>query len=386
MPFTSPPGALARAVKYAARWIDPKPIDAAHGGLLFQVAGGKLHVTGFNENATGRATIDVETDGDMSFLISGRLIAQLVDTFPDKPATFTDEGAAIGLKAGRWEGTLPAMSVSDYPRLPSEATIAGHVNGDALADAVARVAVAAGKDIVSRVALAGVHVAFGDGTLTLTATDSYRAVRQSVEWTPYNGGPVGDAAIVFASVLVDAAEAFTGKVDAVAVGWKAGSFSLTTPERSLVTRTIGDPTKPDDEFPTFGLAGLFATTSTATAIVSARDMAMPIKRADLIRDRKSETVSLTFRENTVSVSASSEASSGGEDIDAKYDGADCTVMVRSGLLHAALATAPGDEVVMGLVPESMARGVRPKPIVLTSAADPTWRHIVMPVQAQGSLR
>lgn len=381
MQFTTPARPLIAAVRYAAKWLVAKPASPEQGGVLFEVTNGRLSVTGFNENATGRASLPVEGEDDR-YVVAGRLIAALVETFPDKPITFEQTDGMVAVTSGKFRATLPVMSASDYPGLPGEAPAVGTAVGTELADAVRRVAVATSRNLESRVSLTGIFLSFGlhqGDPLTMIGTDSLRATMQTLDWTgDDSGAALDEAAIIPAVVLVDAADAFDGP-DTVTIGWQPGRFSLTTADRSLVTRTLGDPAKPETEFPVHGLRKLFAKALPAEAVLDSRDMAMPIKRANLLRDKNSEMVRLTFGENLITLTSRSEVSGGDEEIDAKYAGEPCTMWLHSGLLHAALASAPGDQVVVSFNPESMRR-TRPEAIVITSPADATWRHLLMPIK------
>lgn len=381
--FTAPGAALASAVHYTSRWLAAKPTIPAHGGLLFDVADGALSVSGFNESATARASLPVDGDAAGQFVVAGRLIDQLVATFPDKPVTFEQDGTTITVTAGKFRATLPAMSENDYPTLPGEATFAGTVDASDLAAAAHRVGIAASRDLTTRIALAGIHVSFDEGieisdtapvvsTITLTATDSYRAARQSITFESYGiDAPMGEHALVMAATLMDAAEAFGAGVDRVRIGYDKGVFSLTTPARSLVTRTLGE------EFPAAGLKPVFDQATTAAATVSAKDLALPLKRADLLNANVADTVRMDFRTGAIIVNAQGELNGGDEEISVEYDGPNCSVMVRSSLLQAALASAPNGTVVFAFVPDSF------KPVVLTSPADPAWRHILVPMRGTG---
>ena len=381
--FTVSGAALTGAVKYTARWLATKPVIPAHGGLLFEVDGDRLNVFGFNENVTARATVEIDASDEPKggFVVAGRLIDSLVATFPDKPIRFEQDGPIVTVTAGRFRATLPAMSEKDYPALPGQATLAGHVDGATLADATRRVGAAASRDLSSKVALCGIHVSFDDTaggtpTLTMMATDTYRAARQSIEWQPEDdevGPPIGEAFLVLGMTLVDAAEAFAGP-DAVAIGYESGVVSLTTPWRSLVVRTLNEK-----EFPAQGLGPIFATATQARANLRIKDLAMPLKRADLLRARDVDMVQLGFSENTITLIANSGESGGGgdEEIDAEYDGPETTISLKSSVLHAALASAPGETVTLAFLPGTT------KPMIVTSPADPSWRHIMVPLRKLG---
>lgn len=377
--------ALADAVKYAARWLVTKPIVPAHGGLLFEVErdqhGDWLHISGFNENATAKATVEIDASGEPkgSFVVAGRLVDHLAATFGDKPVAIEQSGQLITIKSGSFRGTLPAMSEKDYPALGGQAALAGYVNGDDLVDAIRRVGGAASRDLTMQIALCGLFVSFDeDGTehdghtLTLMATDTYRGARQQVTWDPDpEGAPIGEAFLALAPSLIDACDFFASSVDPVALGWEEGVVSLTTPARSLVLRTL----KVED-FPAAGLGPIFISEPPAGVTLKVKDLTLPMKRAEVLRSAsKVDAVNLRLSADLLTIqSERNETGEGDEEIAVQYDGPEQSMSFKASVLIAALGAAPSDEVTLSFHPGKY------KPAVITSAADPTWRHILVPLR------
>jgi DNA polymerase III sliding clamp (beta) subunit (PCNA family) len=392
--FTVAGGELAAAVHYTARWLVGKPTIPAHGGLLFEVSGNTLNIFGFNENATARASVETD-DVDLpkhSFVVAGRLIDQLAATFGNQRVKFEREGSIVAVTVGRGRWTLPVMSAKDYPALPGQAALAGHVDGAALADAVRRVGAAASRDVTLKLAHCGILVQFdeeldvpegGPGhTLTLMATNRYRAAKQSVPWRPDpENAPIGEAMLILASVLGDAADAFAGP-DEVAIGWENGVASMTTPWRSLVVRTLDAR-----DFPAEGLAGILGTQPSDTVTLRAKDLDLPLRRLGVLLKRTGSTaenaakvmpVQVTLTDGTLTLVAPLGTSGGGdEDIDVEYDGPATSLILNSEYLHTVMQTAPGEQVTLAF------RAGTTKPIIISSDGHPTWRHLLQPLRNLG---
>lgn len=378
--FTVAGAELAAAVKYTARWLTNRPVIPAHGGLLFEVGGNSLHIFGFNENVTARASVETdETELPRDrFVVAGRLMDQLAATFPDKPIRFEREEKSVAVIAPRFRGSLPLMSEKDYPSLPGRGPLAGYVDGAALADAVGRVGVAANRDVTVNLPLCGVWINFDrlatesdSCTLTLLTTDRYRAVMQVVPWLPDAGARLGGATLIYASALTDAVGAFAGHPK-VEIGWEPGVFSLTTPARSLVVTGEFDKAK----FPAERLQAILKTAPQVEASLSVKDIAVPLRQADLFRADQSETVRLHFTADLVTVGADAEGRGAGDgEVDIAYDGPEVTLLLNSRYLHAALQSAPADRVSVGFTPGTK------KPVFVTSPAAPSWRHMLQPLRA-----
>lgn len=380
--FTVPAGQLAPAVHYTARWLHAKPVVPAYGGILFEVVESALAISGFGENVTARAFLDLDSfefGHEDAFVLSGRLLDGLVGTFPTKPVTFEREGSAVVVTCGSWRGTLPVMSANDYPPLPGTCTLAGHVDGDDLADAVQRVAVAASRDLTKEIPLAGLHIEFteyerdGDPpVLTLTCTDRYRGARYALPWSPgHDAAPIGESSLPYAAVLNDAVDAFTG--GEVAVGWEGHALSLATPTRSLVMRVMGKQEM--NGFPAAGMQAMCFRPTLASARLRVADLAQPLKTAKQLVNREFERVRLTFRHDTLIVTAAQdEVGQGDEEIAISYEGEDTQMLVKLPLFQSALSTAPGDVVDLAFDPGGF------KPAIITAPADPAWRFIVSPLR------
>lgn len=376
--FTVNAGALASAVKYVAQWIAPKPTLPIHAGARFAVADGVLTVSGFNDDATAHARLAVEGDADGAFVVSGRLINTLMGTLPAKPVSFEMVGPSVAVSSGRFGGSMPTMAITDWPSLDSVATPVGTVAGADFADAVHRIASAAKKDPEGTPGLTGVHLSFGTESgepISLMASDRYRAARQSVEWAPDGAGADPFEALVPAVVLHGAADAFVDD-EATTLLWSPGTFGLTTRSRSLTVRQIDEP------FPLAALNTILAGPTAARAEFSPRDLIDPLKRVCVLRNPESTGITLTFTENLLTVHGESTSGEGGEEVDIKYDGPDCVMLVRSGALQSALAGAPtsaaGDTVEMAFVPDSN------KPVIFSTAAEPTWRYMIVPLVQLGA--
>ncbi len=372
--FTAEASALSAAVKYASRWLATKPIVPIHGGLLFEVDGDRLHVFGFGESATGRATIAIDAAGEPSgkFVVAGRLADALLSTFTKGTVTVEQEGSVVNIAASRSRVSLPAMPDQDYPLLPGAAPAVGAVHGGEFADAVRRVGVAAGRDI-TKTGLPGLCLAF-DGAaevVVLTATDKYRIARESVAFTPDEDAdpeePVGPM-LPLASLLVDAAEAFSAS-QFVEIGVDKGVISFVSDTRSLVVTTLDFNGFPEIE-PFFT-----KLTPDAFASVSVPDLSLPIKRADMLRNTTTNAIRLRLAEGCIQVSGSAtERGDSDDEVDADYEGPDVELILRSDFLREMLSSAPGTTVELAFNAGTY------KPVT-ASVEGTTWRHILMPLRA-----
>jgi DNA polymerase III subunit beta len=369
--LTAKPQVFAAAVGWAAKFVTAKPVVPVHGGILLDVADGTLTVVSQSETVSTRAVLPVDGDAAGRAVVSGRLLAQIMGTMPDKPVSIEGADEHVKLSAGTFRATLPTMAEDEYPDPPAVPAPIGTVAGQAFADMVQRVAVAASTDLSNRIAMAGVHLAFADGAVTALATDSHRAAVASAPFGVLVAGTEG-AALALAATLDDVAEAFLGPDD-ITVGLDGSNLSLTSPTRSITVRLLGE------QFPTAALSGLLATEHPEHALVTVASLNGPLKRAALVR-AKDGPIRLDLSEGAVTVVAKADdiAQDSDETAEVEYSGPECSLAFNPGFLTAALASAPGD--VVDLAFAVAGPGERPQHAVLTVPGNDHWRHLLMPIK------
>src|SRR5919206_1326011 len=204
MKFRVERDSLADAVAWTAKSLPNRPSVPVLAGVMLRVTDGRLHVSGFDYEVSSQVTIEVQADADGSALVSGRLLAEITKALPGKPVEVASVGTHVEITCGSARFTLPTMPVEDYPTLPQMPESAGTVDAKAFADAVAQVAVAAGRDDTLPV-LTGVRIELTGNTLALLATDRYRLAVRELAWQP-DDPEVNATALVPARTIADTAK------------------------------------------------------------------------------------------------------------------------------------------------------------------------------------
>ena len=106
-------------------------------------------------------------------LVSGRLLADICRSLPNKPVEMTIDGSKVTLTCGSARFSLQTMPVEDYPTLPEMPQATGTVRSDLFANAVAQAVTAAGRDDMLPV-LTGVRIEIEGASISLLATDRFR--------------------------------------------------------------------------------------------------------------------------------------------------------------------------------------------------------------------
>ena len=220
---------LADAAAWVARSLPARPPVPVLGGVLIEAStgadGDRLTVSGFDYETSARVQLDATIGDPGRVLVSGRLLADITRALPSKPVDLVVDGARATISCGNSRFTLPTMPVEDYPQLPAMPQLAGTVAADVLAEAVAQVAVAAGRDDTLPM-LTGVRLEIEGSQLTLAATDRFRLAVRELEWTPGDDlAGVSSAVLIPSRTLAEVAKTLAG-AGTVGIALSAGDGML----------------------------------------------------------------------------------------------------------------------------------------------------------------
>ncbi len=165
---------LADVLSRAARGVGARSPQPILQGLLCDVQGNRLHVTGTDLEMTVRTELEVEVLEEGRTVIPARLSSDAVKKLPPGAVVMNVADGEVEIAGGGPKFRFREQKVEDYPNL-AEPSMEGAVDveGAVLAGAVAQVGVAASTD-ENRPILTGVLFEEHEGSLRLVATDSYR--------------------------------------------------------------------------------------------------------------------------------------------------------------------------------------------------------------------
>jgi DNA polymerase-3 subunit beta len=202
---------LADAVAWTARSLPNRPSVPVLAGLLVETADDGLTLSGFDYETSTRATLPAEVSADGRALVSGRLLAEIVKSLPPKPVDVSLEGTKVQVVCGSARFSLQTMPVDEYPQLPDMPTATGTVRSEDFSTAVAQASSAAGRDEMLPL-LTGVRLELEGSTISLMATDRFRASLRDLQWFP-QASDLSANALVPARVLNETARSLTGGGD-----------------------------------------------------------------------------------------------------------------------------------------------------------------------------
>jgi DNA polymerase-3 subunit beta len=307
-----------------------------------------------------------------SALVSGRLLADICRSLPQKPVEIRLDGPKVSLTCGSARFSLQTMPVEDYPTLPSMPSASGTVSSKDFAHAVAQAVTAAGRDDMLPV-LTGVRIEIDGSTISLLATDRFRLSHRELTWNPRTPD-ASAAALVPAKVLGDTAKSLTSGAEVTIALSTGGSgegiigfegTGLGGPRRTT-TRLL------DGEFPK--VRSLFPAEHLTVAKVGRNELVETVKRVALVAERNT-AVQLKFDDGQLVLDAGSgDEAQATEVIEVETTGEGLTTGFNPQFLLDGLTALDGDYVNLSFTQAT-------KPVVISNAddnADDSFRYLLMP--------
>ncbi len=148
-------------------------------GLLCEVSGGVLRVTGTDLDVTVRTQVEVEVLEEGRAVIPGRLLSEAVRKMPAGLVTIGAGEGDVEIQGNGPRFTLRPLNVDDFPTQDEVSSEGVEVDGEALAEAINQVTIAASGD-AARPILTGVLFESDGSGLRMVATDSYRLAKREL--------------------------------------------------------------------------------------------------------------------------------------------------------------------------------------------------------------
>ncbi|MDQ1667008.1 MAG: polymerase subunit beta [Actinomycetota bacterium] len=372
---------LADAVAWAARGLPARPPVPVLAGLMLDAsdasAPGGLVLSSFDYEVSARVEISADISEPGVALVSGRLLADISRSLPDRPVEVTTDASKVVLTCGTSRFTLLTLPVEDYPALPTMPGASGSLRGDAFAAAVAQVSVAAGRDDTLPV-LTGVRLEIEGEKITMAATDRYRLAVRDLGWTPEQTG-LAAVALVPARTLSETAKALSGadKVTVALASSGAAGEGLVGFEgsgRRTTSRLL------DGEFPKY--RSLLPSESQSVATVETAALVESVRRVALVAERNTP-IRLSFSGSEVTLEAGTgDEAQASESLDAGLTGDDISIAFNPNYLLDGLGA-------LGASYAELRFTASTRPAVLAgkdsadAVAGDDYRYLLMPVRLSG---
>lgn len=318
MKFTVARDVLSEAVSWTARALPVRPASPILAGVRITAEADQLTLSSFDYEVSANSVLPATVEEPGEVLVSGRLLADICKSLPNKPVRLELDDVKVNLTCGSSRFTLATMPIDEYPLLPAQPQVRGLVDSHVLAQAVAQVSVAASKDDTLPL-LTGVRVEIDGERMTLLATDRYRLAMRELSWEP-SDTQYTEAALVKARIFQDVAKSMTSGAK-IELGLSreggAGASSLIgfTSSGRRTTSTLMDGDYPP-------VRRLFPEATTIHAVCERQALLDAVKRVSLVAERKT-SVRLSFTEGRVVLEAGQgDNAQASEALEASLDGED----------------------------------------------------------------
>jgi DNA polymerase-3 subunit beta len=366
---------LSEAVSFAVRLLPQRTTLPILGGILIEADANALRLSVFDYEVSAQAEIVAKVEDSGRVLVSGRLLSEIASKLPNAPVEFATNGSKVTVSCGSTKFSLLTMPVDEYPTLPEIPLLSGTISGDAFANAVGQIAVAASKDDVTPV-LTGVQIEASEKTLSFVATDRYRVALCEAAWNGSKDAD-GSVALVPARTLQEVAKTFGNQGDiqiSIAktddremIAFKANNRSVT----SLLLKGNFPPVK-----------SLFPAEIDNYAVVATQDLIDSTRRVSLVLEREAP-LRYSFDDGKVSMEATgNETAQASENISAELEGKEIVVSLKPQFLIDGLAGVHSEFVKIAFTNNENPN--KPGPVLISShgskektAAD-SYRYLLQP--------
>lgn len=345
---------LSRATR-AVGTRSPMPILQ---GVLVEVTGKTLRVTGTDLEVTVRTELEVEVMEEGRTVVPARLASEAVRKLPPGAVTLEAGDGEVEITGGGPRFRFRELTVDDFPKI-AEAGLEGAVtvDGDAFGAALDQVSVAASTDD-ARPVLTGVYFENEGGTLRLVATDSYRlAVRDvpSVE--------ADLSGLVPVRALRELGRSVGAPKLQVSIDGREATFAS---ERGTLTARLIEGT-----FPNY--RQLIPESYPARLEVERQALLDAIDRASLVAEDHIP-VRLKLQQGGVELSVTRQDVGGEtEHVEASYDGDEMTIAFNSRYLNDGVSAVQHETVRLDVLDPL-------KPGLLRGGDDEDFLYLLMPVR------
>ncbi|MFP5314108.1 DNA polymerase III, beta subunit [Arthrobacter subterraneus] len=361
---------LAEAVTWTARSLSPRPPVPVLSGLLIKAGAGTLSLASFDYEISARLEIAADVAEEGTILVSGRLLADICRSLPSAPVEVETDGSKVTLTCRNSRFNLATMPEAEYPELPALPDVSGVVDGDAFAEAVSQVIIAASRDDTLPI-LTGVRMEIEEDLITFLATDRYRLALRELSWKPTNPG-ISTSALVKAKTLSEVAKTLGGSGDLkIALSDNSELIGFESGGRRTTSLLV------DGDYPK--IRSLFPDNTPIHATVETSQLVEAVRRVALVAERNTP-VRLAFSAGQVVLDAGTgEDAQASEAIEATLDGDDITVAFNPHYLSEGLGAFSSRFVRFSFT-------TPPKPAVISAQEEATgedredYRYLLMPVR------
>ena len=362
MKIACPQDALLAQLQVAARGVSQRSTVQILSGILVTAAsaGSPVELAATDMELSLRVPLEAQVHEPGSVVVPGRLLVDIVRALPPGEVVLEQAAGAgtVRLAGGASEYTLHTQAAEDFPHLPEPSGTPFAVDREPFVQTIAHVSRAASRD-ESRPVLTGVLLEFGEGAVTMAATDSYRL---SVKRSELPGTTSEAQAIVPARALQELARIGGGESIQISIGDNQILFGIDG--AWLSARRI------DGQFPNW--RQLLPQTFEHDISVGRGELLDVVRRISLMAQRNLP-LRLSFDQGALTVSAQTQdVGEAHESLPVGFQGERLEIGFNADFLRDGIESVEGDTVKVRLISP-----LRPG---LLQGEDASFSYLIMPIR------
>lgn len=349
---------LADVLTRAGRAVGTRSALPILQGVLCEVIGSRLTVTGTDTEITIQTALDVEVLEEGRTVVPAKLVADAVRKLPPGAVAFSAREGEVEITGNGPRFNLREFDANDFPDVAQRYSESGvELDGDALISALNQVGVAASSDD-GRPTLTGVLFETESDHLRLVATDSYRLAVRDLP------GVAGvDTTLIPYRALKEIGRTIGADKVTMAIAEREGMFSSS--RGRMTARVI------ESSFPNY--RQLLPSEYPNRLTIKRDALLEAVGRAALVAEDHIP-VRLNLGSGGVELSVSRQDVGGEtEYIEAGYDGEDMVIAFNTRYLTDGVAAMKSETLVLETINPL-------KPGLLTAEDDEGFRYLLMPVR------
>jgi DNA polymerase III subunit beta len=355
---------LQGRLQIAARGVSQRSTVQILSGVLVRAeAGGSVELAATDMELSVRVSVPAQVQEPGSTVLPGRLLLEIVRALPQADVTIeqTPGTGAVRIQCGPSEYSLHAQGAEDFPHLPEPSGPAFAVERQSFVATINHVARAASRD-ESRPVLTGILVEFGDGRVTMAATDSYRlSVKEAV--VPGSGGDA--QAIVPARALVE--------LSRIAQALDAETIQVSVSENQIIFGLEGvwlSARRIDGQFPNYRQ---LLPQAFEHEIPASREELLDVVRRTSLMAQRTLPLRLAFETGKLTVSAQTQdVGEARESLPVDFHGDPLEIGFNAEFLRDGIESVEGETVRLKLISP-----LRPG---LVQGEDGSFSYLIMPIR------
>ena len=308
--------------------------------------------------------LPVSSSDDGVITVPAKLLTEFISNLPKgEKVEISSKDTKVTIKAGRYSSTINGTIADDFPELPEineKNSVTYKIGIDEFRNSIGQVIIAASNDL-TRPALTGVYFDTNDGSLFAVSTDGYRLAKKEL----IKKVESEVKAIIPASSLHEVLRSISDDMDEVEISFSEDLVRFRLGEIEIVSKLI------DASYPNY--QALIPKDHDISATLDREEFIRTTKLAALFaRSVDGSIICETKTPDTLSVrSIANEFGENDSSVKTKVD-KEGIVRLNSRFLITALNAFDTSDIVM-----EFSTGV--KPILLKSAKDDKYIHIIMPL-------